>query len=831
MGLPQRLRRARLSAAEFAAELVATSPAVVLVFDRQLRFANAAAGQALGREPEELQGFDVERLLHPESRALAAELQDEAARGELRRRRVELRVRHRGGGSRWLRLVVTPAELRGSVSILASGFDDTEGRRTRTALRRSQESLRLVQRAARSVYWEWEPETDRLELSGLADEFFGFAMQLTANSGAEFGELVHPEDRQRLRRALINTLKLAEDLAIDVRLITPSGEIRWLAERAVAVRDETGWTRRVIGVAQDISERKIAEEALFQEKEKADVTLASIADGVVRTDERGLVDYLNPVAQKLTGWTLAEAYGRPVEEIYRVVEPRTGKRLPDPLSHCLSERRESIFSGDRLLADRDGGQHPVQDSAAPIRDRRGEIVGAVLIFRDLSRLHQIQQEVSRLASHDSLTGLINRRALVARLQRALAERSAGSAGHALCHLDLDNFRLVNETCGQAAGDRLIQHTAALIQANLREQDLVAHLGGDSFAVLFRDCTPARAHNLAEEIRHALRSAPFVSEGRSFGTRASIGLVAIGPEPVNPVAMLRDAEAGGAEALMRDADAACVVAKERGGDRIHDYQPGDSAVAEHFGQMQWVSRITKAFDEGRFTLFHQRIVPLQDADDGAAPISELLVRMIDERGQLVAPGSFIPAAERFGLVGEIDRWVLATALRRLAENRSAGHRLQPCFTLNISGFSLGAADFLDQVIDEFEETGVDPAQILFEITETAAIADLARAQQFISALRGKGCRFILDDFGKGLSSLGYLRSLPIDFLKIDGDFVRNMTVDPIQTALVASIHEIGDVMGLRTIAEFVEDEETLESVRRIGIDYAQGFLLARPEPLA
>ena len=830
MSLPQRLGQMPLSASEFAGELVETTPAVVLVFGQRVRYANAAAARVLDRQTDELRGLDLDQLLHPESRELVAELLDQLDRGQLEARQIELRLRRRGGDSRWLRLAVTPVELRGRLSILASGLDETEHRQARAALDRSQESLRLVQRAARSVYWEWEPDTDRLALSRFADELFGFAIQGSANSGTDFGDLVHPDDRQRLHCALLNTMKQGDNLAIDLRCVTPSGEVRWLAERGVAVRDENGWTRRIIGVAQDISERKIAEEALFQEKEKADVTLASIADGVLRTDARGMVDYLNPVAQKLTGWSLAEAYGRPAEEIYRVVDPENGKLLLDPLSQCLRKGGESIFVGDRLLADRDGGQHPVQDSAAPIRDRRGEIIGAVLTFRDLSRLHKIQQEVSRLASHDSLTGLTNRRAFVARLDRVLAERRTESTRHALCHLALDNFRLVNETGGQAAGDRLIQQTAKLIETNLRDSDLVAHLGGDSFAVLFRDCTAARAHNLAEEIRHAVRSAPFVSEGRTFSCRVSIGLVAIGPDPVDPVALLRDAGAGSAAALMRDADAACVVAKEKGGDRINAYQPGDSAVAERFGQMQWVSRINKAFDEDRFTLYHQKIVPLQKAEEEEAPFCELLVRMIDENGQLVGPASFIPAAERFGLIAEIDRWVLATALRRLADNGRTGDERPPHFTLNISGFSLGASDFLDLVIAEFKATGVDPGQILFEITETAAIADLARAQRFFSALREMGCRFILDDFGNGLSSLGYLRDLPLDFLKIDGGFVRNMTVDPIQTALVASIHEIGDIMGLRTIAEFVEDEETLEAVRRLGIDYAQGFLLARPEPL-
>ena len=830
MGLLQRVLETALPASEFAEALADTTPAVVLVFDERLRYANAAAAQALGRPTDELPGLDLEQLLHPESCELAAELLDELDPARLELTPVELRVRRRGGDSRWLRLVVSPLELRGRVLILASGEDDTERRQAVADLRRSQESLRLVQRAARSVYWEWDPETDRLELSGFAEQLFGFALQRSAPSGADFAELVHPDDRKRLRRAMRDTLKHGHDLVLDVRLVTLSGEVRWLAERGVAVRDAAGWTQRIIGVARDVSERKTAEEALFQEKERADVTLASIADGVLRTDARGMVDYLNPVAQKLTGWTLAEAYGRPAGDVYRVVEAQTGKRLLDPLSQCLEKGRESIFVGDRLLADRDGARHPVQDSAAPIRDRSGDIIGAVLTFRDLSRLRQIEQEVSRLVSHDALTGLINRRAFVARLERTLAERRADGARHALCHLDLDNFRLVNETGGQAAGDRLIQQTAALIQASLRDRDLVANLGADAFAVLLRDCTPARAHNLAEEIRHAIRAAPFVCDGRTFSCRASIGLVSIGPEPVDPLALMRDSGAGSAAALMRDADAACVVAKEKGGDRIHDFQPGDSAVAERFGQMQWVARINKAFDEDRFTLYHQKIAPLQNGGAPEAPLSELLVRMVDERGQLVGPASFIPAAERFGLVAEIDRWVLATALRRLARNGWSEDARRPRLTLNISGFSLGASDFLDLVIAEFEATGVDPGQILFEITETAAIADLPRAQRFLSALRGMGCRFILDDFGKGLSSLGYLRNLPIDFLKIDGGFVRNMTVDPVQTALVASIHEIADVLGLRTIAEFVEDEDTLDAVRRIGIDYAQGFLLARPEPL-
>ncbi len=793
---------------------VTPNPTFVLRGGRILD-ANRAAQEATGHARRRLLEMRFDELLHPDCRERAVELTGGAGSpGEPRR--LELELEASDGRTVWLELTLVEIEAGGEPALLAHGVDVTELRRTRRRLEGSRESLRLVQRAARSLYWEWDPETDRLSVGPFIDELFGFAAHQVVRSGSEFIDLVHPEDRERLRRALRNTLQQGDDLALELRFITPSGEVRWLAERGVAVRDDDGWTRRVIGVAQDISERRIAEEALFQEKERADVTLASIADGVIRTDLRGMIDYLNPVAQRLTGWSLAEAYGRPADEIYRVVDPATGNPLLDPLNQTLRDRREAIQLGDRLLVDRDGARHPIQDSAAPIRNRAGDVIGAVLVFRDLSRLHQIQLEMDRLANHDALTGLINRKAFIALIEQTLAGSSGGSGNNALCHFDLDNFRLVNESSGQAAGDQLIQQTATLIRAHLEEGDVVAHLGGDAFAVLMLDCTLAQAVDRAEEIRHAIRGARFSWQERVFSTPVSAGLVPI-PAP-----------APAAEALLRDADSACSVAKEKGGDRIHTYQPGDSSVAERYGQMQWIARVSKAFEEDRFVLYRQTIVPLQ-GDGAGQPFYELLVRMIGEEGELVAPGNFIPAAERFGMIAEIDRWVLCTAMRELAE-RSGKDGAQPRFTINISGSSLGVTGFLDLVVEQFERTGAPPSQILFEITETAAIADLPRAQRFLAALKGMGCQFILDDFGKGLSSLGYLRNLPLDFLKIDGSFVRDMVHDPIQMALVASIHEIGEVTGLRTIAESVEDEETLDAVRRIGIDYAQGFLLGRPEPL-
>jgi EAL domain-containing protein (putative c-di-GMP-specific phosphodiesterase class I) len=277
-----------------------------------------------------------------------------------------------------------------------------------------------------------------------------------------------------------------------------------------------------------------------------------------------------------------------------------------------------------------------------------------------------------------------------------------------------------------------------------------------------------------------------------------------------------------------ADAACYVAKESGGDRIHVYRPGDTAVAERRGELQWISRINQAVEDDRLCLYHQTIQPL-NGDPAEPPLAELFVRLIDDDGDVVAPGAFVAAAERYGLVSTIDEWVLRRALQIIADGEHTTDETR--FAINVSGQSLGVDGFLGQVVNEFETSGVAPGRVLFEITETAAIGNLRNALRFISVLKEMGCRFVLDDFGRGLSSFGYLQNLPVDYLKIDGEFVRRMLTDPIQAALVALIHEIGDVMGLRTIAESVEDEETLEALTRIGIDYAQGFFIARPEPLS
>ena len=796
--------------------LADSTSTAIFIYREKFLYVNRAAERLCGYSATELAQMNFWELIHPEFQEFVRNRDLARLRGEEVPSRYEFTILTKGGDVRWLDFTAGDLEVDGQPAAIGSAFDITERKDVELALVESQERLNLAQRAARSLSWEWETESDALEFSDYANELLGFQVRDLVKTGDEFERYIHPDDRPRLRRAIRRTVTTGADLSCEIRCVSPEGDVRWLAEKALAIRDDSGWTSKVIGVAHDVTERKIAEEALFQEKERALVTLASIADGVIRTDAKGSIDYLNPVAQRLTGWRLAESYGRPLSSIYQVVDEESGKPALNPVDRCLQEQRDVVYPGPRQLVHRDGGHFSIHDSAAPIRNRQGTLTGAVLVFKDLSQLREIEDEMNRLARHDPITGLINRREFEAQLEDTLQTARIEDRSSALCYLDLDQFKLINDTCGHVAGDQLVQQIATILSSKASDQDTVARLGGDEFGILLPDRELDDAQALVEEIVGEIRDHRFSWEDRIFGAGVSGGLVPI------------TKESPGAAELLSAADAACYVAKEGGGNRIHIYQPGDQAVAERYGEMQWISRIHKAFDEDRFHLFQQSIEALEAGSD-EPPMCELLIRLEDESGQMIGPDSFIPAAERYGLISAIDRWVVREALGRLAalSKDEPGNAMR--FTINISGQSLGEKGFQDFVIHRFQSTGVDPELIYFEITETAAIADLPHAMQFITALKGMGCRFVLDDFGKGLSSFSYLKNLPVDYLKIDGDFVRNLTSDPIQAALVSSIHQIGRVMGLQTIAESVENEETLEALRRIGVDFVQGFFFSYPAP--
>ncbi|HWM89569.1 MAG TPA: EAL domain-containing protein [Thermoanaerobaculia bacterium] len=583
--------------------------------------------------------------------------------------------------------------------------------------------------------------------------------------------------------------------------------------------DERG--DRVVGtvcIAFDITERKQAEEALHSEKERALVTLASIGDGVIRADPEGRIDYLNPVAEKLTGWSSERALGQPVSEVFRIVDEVSRQPLLDPLECCLSEGKVVESPGHALLLSLDGKEYSVRDTAAPIRDRRGNLLGAVVVFKDVTQLRGMEREMIYLASHDALTGLINRREFEARLKRAIRTARAEQRHHVLLYLDLDEFKIINDTCGHLVGDEMLKQITALLRSRVRRSDTLARLGGDEFGVLLEDCPLDQARQIAEEVRRTVRDFRFCWKDQIFEVGVSIGFV-----PINN-------DSGDLAQAMSAADAALYVAKDSGRNRVHEYEMDDTLVAERYGEMQWIHRIQRALEEKRFRLFYQLIQPLGAENPGRELLCEVLLRMLDANGGVIEPSAFMSAAERYHLISELDRWVVHTAFRALAEAQRREVSRPVLFALNVSAQSLSDETFLAYVLEQISESLVDPRRLCFEITETAAISKLDSAIRFISALKVKGCRFILDDFGSGLSSFAYLKDLSMDFLKIDGEFVQNMVDDRVKRAMVESIHQIGHVMGLQTIAEWVENRQTLDALRELGVDYAQGYWISRPQPL-
>ncbi|MEK9133677.1 MAG: EAL domain-containing protein, partial [Pseudomonadota bacterium] len=566
-------------------------------------------------------------------------------------------------------------------------------------------------------------------------------------------------------------------------------------------------------------EKKRSEDALFLEKVRAQVTLESIGDGVITTDAEGRIVYMNPVAEQFTEWKGDAARGKPLSEVFKIFDEDSNRLEEYPIHYCLQEGRIIRHDSHHLLMSHEGGKIEVQDSAAPIRDRDGAILGAVVVFHDVTEIQSMARRMAFLASHDPLTGLLNRREFETRLNQVLESAQAGQREHALLYLDLDQFKIVNDTCGHIAGDELLKQLANHMQKEIRASDVLARLGGDEFGVVLEDCSVDKAKQIADLLRQSVKDFRFLWESRTFEIGVSIGLVPI------------SRDSGGITEVLSAADSACYVAKDHGRNRIHIYQPGDRAMAQRRGEMQWVHRLRQGLENNSFDLYCQAIVPLSEEASPSARFYEILVRVQDE--DLVLPAAFIPAAERYHLMPSIDRWVIRTVFSMLEEHQARSGGGEPGsarFAINLSGQSLGDEKFLEFVMQQFAQHRISPASICFEITETAAIANLARARDFIARFKSMGCRFALDDFGSGLSSFGYLKSLSVDYLKIAGDFIEGMVEDPVDHAMVEAINQIGHVMGLTTIAESVENAPILNSIREMGVDYAQGLGIDTPKPL-
>ncbi|RTE65295.1 EAL domain-containing protein [Amphritea opalescens] len=562
------------------------------------------------------------------------------------------------------------------------------------------------------------------------------------------------------------------------------------------------------------SELELARRELFEAKEIAEITLHSIGDGVISTDVDGYVRYLNPVSEKLTGWQNEEAQGKPIEEIFKLVDEVSGQPLPSTIRLCLEDKDRVTTLAHALLIAKHGQESAIDHSVSPIRNRNGDIMGAVMVFHDVTESRNMTRELEYRATHDSLTDLINRKEFDRQLFQYRKDLTH-NAEHTLLYIDLDQFKIVNDTCGHAAGDALLQQLSQLMSGELRRGDIFARLGGDEFGILLNDCPLTFGVIIAESIRQTVESFRFVWNQVGFSIGISTGIVAI------------TVESADAETLLEQADEACYSAKELGRNRHYVYTEKDEQVIGRQGEMNWLGKVNAALAEDRFVLYQQSILPLQEASQGDH--IEILVRLVEPDGSLVPPGAFIPAAERYGLMPKVDHWVISRTMDWFRQHPDKMEALELC-NINLSGKSLSDDALLRYIEEQLDSPEIDACKFCFELTETAAVSNLTLALNFMQRLKQKGCLFALDDFGSGMSSFGYLKILPVDYLKIDGMFVKDIVYDETSRVMVASINEVGQVMGKQTIAEFVENEEILEHLRSMGVDFAQGYCISKPSPL-
>jgi diguanylate cyclase (GGDEF)-like protein/PAS domain S-box-containing protein len=699
----------------------------------------------------------------------------------------------------------------------ASFATGLERLRVQRHLARLEERNSLSLPGANDGLWDFDVENNAVWFSPRWRKMLGYDEQ-DPNIAPDWRRLVHRDDMARVQAAIRDHIAGKTPMFESVhRMRHTNGEWRWVVSRAKARVDSTGRLRRLVGVELDITERKLYEDALFKEKESAQITLQSIGDGVITTDGHLTVEYLNPVAEELTGWRFEEAAGRHIDDIFRGFHEETCEPLENPLSVAIRRSRAIKSVRPTLLIKRDGNEMYIESTASPIRDGSGAISGGVLVFHDVSESRELNRKLSYHASHDILTGLVNRREFEARLERSLRSARARETSYALCHLDVDQFKIINDTCGHSAGDALLGQVGALLKTKIRWRDTLSRLGGDEFGVLLESCSLDEAMRMAEQLKETIRNYKFVWEERTFRLGCSIGVVPI------------TGDSGDVAALLSAADSACAAAKEAGRNRVFSFQENDLDLMRRRREMQWAAKINNALEESRFELYRMEIAPLQRHDPGAH--YELLLRMKDETGKIVSPTDFILAAERYGITPQIDRWVVENALRWLVSEADERERLALC-SINLSGQSLVDGDFLPFVQRVLRNSGIDGSKICFEITETAAIASYSQANRFIEALKKEnGCKFALDDFGTGLSSFGYLKHFPVDFLKIDGSFVKEILHDPIDREMVRSINEIGHLTGKLTIAEFAENAEIINMLRNLGVDYAQGYGVASPQRIS
>lgn len=634
--------------------------------------------------------------------------------------------------------------------------------------------------------------------------------------GREVADLVKPAYRALFRKSVAK--RLTGDRApnrIEVQLINGNQTGLWVEAQSATI--EFNGHTAVLTVARDVSYRKSLEVSLSRSKRQAQYTLESISEGVITTDNEGHIDYMNLAAEGLIGTNRDDAAGHRIGELFSLVDDGDRRPLGDPVERCLAMRRR-VNMGRRAVMVSTAGEleHSVELTASPVRGPGNSISGTVIVIHDVSELRGLTRQMSYQATHDALTGLINRREFERRLDEAMDAAHSEELVHMLFYMDLDRFKTVNDSCGHMAGDSMLREVATLIKDQVRDSDFVGRLGGDEFGALLVGCPIEKARQIASDVCNAIADYRFVWKDKIFNIGISIGLV----EVSHASGTLQD--------VMSAADSACYMAKQNGRGQVHVYSARDEAVARERGDIQWLRELQTALHEDGFELAVQPIIAMSGhADSG--PALEVLIRLTDSRGRESRTAEFLRPAERYQLMPEIDRWVINATLTAISGGEIKIPANRNC-AINLSSQTLGDESFLGFVVEAMDRSGVSPSSICFEVTEKAILSNVQHARRFIEVLHGIGCEFSLDDFGSSLGSFASLKNLPIDYLKIDGTYTKNLRTDLVNQEMVSAMIKLARTMQFRIVAEHVEHQDDFDWLRDIGVDFAQGYFIETPAAL-
>lgn len=763
------------------------------------------------------------KLLHPDDykKCINAQLAHFSGLTEIYE--VEFRMRHKMGHWVWILSrgrVLSWIDQDQPEWMFGTHVDITIRKQQEDALLRAKDKISIATSSGGIAIWSYDVVNDLLECDSTINSLYGLNVDevLTLDLWVS---MLHPDDREQTVNAFQDAIAGLRSYDVEFRAVWRDGTTHYIRARATITRDQDGNALNMLGTNWDVSALRELAIQISEQHETLRITMQSIGDAVITTDAEGKVTWLNPVAERMTGWISNEAKGIPLAQVFNIVHDVTRKSAKCPVSECLKLGKIVGLANNTVLISKAGVEYGIEDSASPIRAENGKVIGVVLVFHDVTEQRRLSSEMTYRATHDPLTGLINRAEFESELVQALNSAKTDGSEHSIMFIDLDQFKLVNDSCGHSAGDMLLQQVSKILLDIVRTSDFLARLGGDEFGVILRNCPVEQAERVAQSICDRLDEYRFVFDEKRFRVGTSIGLVVL------------DSRWPSISHALQAADTACYAAKEAGKNRVHVWFDSDSSVRAHQGKMQWATRLEIAIDEGQFELYAQCIYPVEpDVYLGSSVKihAEILLRLKDENGEMISPAVFLPAAERFHLAARIDRWVLENVLLWLKSLDDTSSISTLC--VNLSGQSIGDRAFHAYAIEILKQAGCELcALICVEITETATVTNMADASIFIQQIRQLGVRVALDDFGAGASSFGYLKNLKVDMLKIDGQYIKAMLSDPLDNSAVRCFVDVARILGLTTVAEQVENDETLRHVQALGISYAQGFLLHKPAPIS